>query len=564
MTNTDCFIPFKKSIVGIELPTLFNFPFYYQAHKIVKIAAEQVQEYLITQKDWKHNFGLNKNDTGLVIGKMFGVLIVENSKNEIGFLAAYSGKLADSNEHAYFVPPVFDILKKDGFFRREEEVLNQLNRNIENLKNNEDFKRLKTHFETENNLAKKEVEEAKAELRNKKKERKIKRNLALAKLANNELSKTDFENLKEKLKNESLKQQYFFKKLKHEWEERLETTEKELKRFTDKILAFKTERKERSNQLQQRLFDNYKFLNAKGDYKSLQTIFSKELEIAPPAGAGECAAPKLLHYAYKNNLKPIALGEFWWGQSPKSEIRKHKEFYPSCRNKCEPILGFMLEGLEVEKNPMLTNPAEGKSLTIVYEDEYLLLINKPAEFLSVPGRNIKDSVQTRMQKLYPNSMLVHRLDQSTSGLLLVAKDKETYQHLQSQFIKRTVNKRYFAVLDGILKQKTAFIDLPLRVDLNNRPHQLVCYEHGKAAQTKCEVLQINSSKNQTRVHFYPLTGRTHQLRVHAAHPDGLNAAIIGDDLYGKRANRLHLHAEYLEFLHPFTKERVSFKVEADF
>ncbi len=562
MTNTDCFIPFKESILGIELPSLFNFPFYYQAHDIVQLAAKQVQEYLLTQKDWKHNFGLNSTDTGLVIGKMFGVLVVENSKNEIGFLAAYSGKLADSNEHSYFVPPVFDMLKKDGFYRPEEEIVSNLNTQLEELEKNEDFKRLKLYVETESKIAKTEIEEAKRELASKKRERKIKRNLAAIKITNNEFSESEFENLKEELKDESLKQQYFFKKLQFSWQERLENAETQLKVFTDKITELKNERKQRSNQLQQRLFDNYKFLNAKGDFKSLQTIFSKELEIAPPAGAGECAAPKLLHYAYKNNLKPIALGEFWWGQSPKSEIRKHAEFYPSCRSKCEPILGFMLEGLEVEKNPMLTNPAEGKELEIVYEDDYLLLVNKPSEFLSVAGKNITDSVQTRMQKLYPNAMLVHRLDQSTSGLLLVAKDKETYHHLQSQFIKRTVSKRYLALLDGVLEQKTGLIDLPLRVDLDNRPHQLVCYEHGKPAQTRYEVLEIKDGK--TRVYFYPLTGRTHQLRVHAAHQNGLNTPIIGDDLYGKKTNRLHLHAQFLKFMHPVTKKYMSFKVDADF
>ncbi len=557
MTNKNRFISFEKSIKGIKLPNLFTFPFYYQAHQIVKIAAQQVQEYLINQKDWKHNFGLNQNDTGLIIGKMFGVLVVENQNKQLGFLAAYSGKLADSNAHNYFVPPVFDMLTKGGFYRPEEESLKNLNKKVEKLENNQEFEEAKNNLITQNQSAKTELEQAKTELRKRKKERKIKRDAA-SKI----LSQNDFENLKDELKDESLKQQYFFKKLKKEWKERLEIAEKEVSFFTDQINALKNERKQRSNDLQQRLFDNYKFLNAKGDSKSLQTIFNKELDIAPPAGAGECAAPKLLHYAYKNNLKPIALGEFWWGQSPKSEIRKHASFYPSCRNKCEPILGFMLEGLQVEANPMLKNPAEGKTLEIIYEDEYLLLVNKPAEFLSVQGRNIKDSVQTRMQKKYPNSMLVHRLDQSTSGLLLVAKDKETYHHLQSQFIKRTVKKRYIALLDGILTKKTGLIDLPLRVDLDNRPHQLVCYEHGKAAQTKYEVLKVKQGK--TRIYFYPITGRTHQLRVHAAHQNGLNIPIIGDDLYGKQANRLHLHAQYLEFLHPKTKERVSFLVEADF
>ncbi|WP_291726556.1 RluA family pseudouridine synthase [Bernardetia sp.] len=553
------FIPFKKSIKDIELPKLFNFPFYYEAHELVKIAAEQVQEYLTTQTDWKHNFGLNPNDEGMVIGKMFGVLVVRNKENEIGFLAAFSGKLADSNEHHYFVPPVFDILKKDGFFRKEEEVLNALNREIENLENDNEFKELQLFFNAETQRSLAEIEINKQKLKIKKQERKVRREAA-----SKELSETDFEHLKEQLKDESLEQQYFFKKLKRDWAERLLGVENQLNVFKDKIAELKKERKNRSNDLQQRLFEKYTFLNARGEYKSLQTIFNKELEIAPPAGAGECAAPKLLHYAYKNNLEPIVLGEFWWGQPPKSEIRKHGQFYPSCRAKCEPILGFMLQGLEVEENPMLKNPALGKELEIVYEDDSFLIINKPAEFLSVPGRNIKDSVQTRIQEIYPSAVLVHRLDQSTSGLLLVAKNKSSYQFLQRQFIKRTVKKRYIAVLDGILKTKNGLIDLPLRVDLENRPHQLICYQHGKPAQTKYEVLQVNSVKNQTRVYFYPLTGRTHQLRVHAAHPNGLNAAIVGDDLYGTRDERLHLHAEYLEFEHPKTRERVNFKVEADF
>ena len=562
MINKSRFIFFEKSIKEIELPKLFNFPFYYQAHEVVKIAATQVQEYLVTQKEWKHNFGLNQDNTGLIIGKMFGVLVVQNNENQIGFLAAFSGKLADSNEHSYFVPPVYDMLKRDGFFKKEEEILNNLNKKIEELENNYKFLAIRNNFEKQSKVAKDELEQLKGELREKKRNRKAKRNLALSKVAADKLSKSNFENLKEELKEESLKQQYFFKRQKQQWEEELEKISTKLHYFTDKIRQLKNERKQRSNDLQQRLFNNYKFLNAKGNYKSLQIIFKEELNIAPPAGAGECAAPKLLHYAYKNNFKPIALGEFWWGQSPKSEIRKHKEFYPSCRNKCEPILGFMLKGLEMEKNPMLTNPAKGKKLKIIYQDEYFLLINKPAEFLSVPGRNIKDSVQTRMQKKYPDSMLVHRLDQSTSGLLLVAKNRETYQDLQSQFIKRTVKKRYVALLDGTLEKKTGLISLPLRVDLNNRPYQLVCYEYGKPAQTKYEVLETNNGK--TRVLFYPITGRTHQLRVHAAHQNGLNAPIIGDDLYGKRANRLHLHAEFIEFNHPKTKERINFKIETDF
>jgi tRNA pseudouridine32 synthase/23S rRNA pseudouridine746 synthase len=225
----------------------------------------------------------------------------------------------------------------------------------------------------------------------------------------------------------------------------------------------------------------------------------------------------------------------------------------------------MLQDIPVDANPFGINPAEGKEVTIVYEDDYLALVNKPAEFLSVPGKQVKDSVDARMKALYPEAtgpLVVHRLDMSTSGLLLIAKTAEIHKELQSQFIKRKVQKRYIALLDGSITEDNGIIDLPLRVDLDNRPNQLVCYEHGKSAQTKWEV--ITRKDEQTLVYFYPITGRTHQLRVHAAHPSGLNAPIVGDDLYGTKANRLHLHAECITFQHPVSKEMMTITVAADF
>jgi len=248
--------------------------------------------------------------------------------------------------------------------------------------------------------------------------------------------------------------------------------------------------------------------------------------VPPPAGSGECAAPKLFQYAYEHDFKPIAMAEFWWGASPKSEVRKHKQFYPSCRSKCEPILGHMMQGLDVEDNPIQTVATYKAALEIVYEDDYLLLVNKPPEFLSVPGKHIQESVLTRMKRYLPKAkgpLLVHRLDMSTSGLLLVAKNEKTHKNLQKQFIARTIKKRYVALLDGEILTKTGVIDLPLRVDLDNRPQQLVCYTHGKPAKTNYEVVDIVAGK--TRIHFYPVSGRTHQLRVHAAHVDGLNMPI---------------------------------------
>jgi tRNA pseudouridine32 synthase / 23S rRNA pseudouridine746 synthase len=267
------------------------------------------------------------------------------------------------------------------------------------------------------------------------------------------------------------------------------------------------------------------------------------------------------------------MAEFWWGQSPSSEIRKQGHFYPACKSKCEPILGHMLQGIDMGVNPMNINPAEGKDLTIMYEDDYLVVVNKPADFLSVPGKRVDDSVFTRMKNKYPEAtgpMVVHRLDMSTSGLLLIAKTKEVHQHLQNQFLKRKIKKRYVALLAGTMMHEEhlealnteGFIDLPIRVDLDDRPRQLVCYEHGRFAQTKWQL--IEHLENQTRVHFYPLTGRTHQLRVHAAHPKGLNMPIVGDDLYGKRADRLYLHAEYLEFTHPISEEVIQVEAKADF
>jgi tRNA pseudouridine32 synthase/23S rRNA pseudouridine746 synthase len=334
-----------------------------------------------------------------------------------------------------------------------------------------------------------------------------------------------------------------------------------LKSFEDDINYLKELRKQKSSELQQKIFAHYSFLNTNQKTKSLGAIFENN----PPAGAGECAAPKLLQFAFAHDLKPITMAEFWWGQSPKSEIRQHKHFYPACRSKCEPILNHMLQGLNVDPNPMLDNPDAGKQITVVFEDADLAVILKPTEFLSVPGKTVKDSVFTRVQKLFPNAtgpLIVHRLDMSTSGLLLIAKNENSYKNLQAQFINRTIEKRYIALLDGIVKTPHGIIDLPLRVDLDNRPQQLVCDEHGKNAVTKYEVIAIKNK--QTRVYFYPITGRTHQLRVHAAHHLGLQTPIVGDDLYGIKKDRLCLHAESITFTHPTTSERMSFSVPAEF
>ena len=543
----DFFQHFKTNISGINLPEKFTFPFYYEPNELSKIASQELQNYLETQTDFEHNFGLDETQKGLVIGKMFGVLVCENSKGELGYLAAFSGKLADSNHHKKFVPTVYDMLDENGFYKIGENKLNQITKEIEVLE--QDLKYLEA-LETLKNIQ----NEAKIDLNRQKKVMKLQKELRTEKRTNPNCNI-------EELNKESQLEKILFKKMTKYWEYKIADAEKEVNLFTNEINAKKETRRIKSAQLQQQLFDNYAFLNQYKNSKSLGQIFKNN----PPAGAGECAAPKLLHYAFQNNLKPIAMAEFWWGETPKSEIRKHGQFYPACTGKCEPILKHMLLDIEMDENPFLNNTAENQNIEIVFEDDYLAVFHKPHEFLSVPGKNVSDSVYQRVKELYPNAtgpLIVHRLDMSTSGLMLIAKSEEIYKSLQRQFIKRTVQKRYVAILDGIVSQNEGYIDLPLRVDLDNRPNQLVCYEHGKSARTKFEV--ISRENNKTRIYFFPITGRTHQLRVHASHKLGLNCPIIGDDLYGTKANRLHLHAEEITFEHPINKERITILKEAEF
>lgn len=539
-----------EEVDGIVLPKQFTFPFYYTPHSLCITAAKAVQNYLETQTNFTHNFGLDSKQTGLQIGKMFGVMVVKNTAGELGYLTAFSGKLAESNFIKGFVPTVYDTLRPDGFYKKGEARLNSLNKLITDLEQANELDDLRAkvmHYEAS---YKEELKAFKAELKSKKKARKARREAAFG-----VLSTLDYEALLEDLKQQSIYYHFRLKDLKTDWELKLKAANKALDALVAPIEALKLERATLSSALQNRLHEQYRFLNAKGETKDLLAIFKPTVTPTPPAGSGECAAPKLFQYAYEHDLKPIAMAEFWWGASPKSEVRQHKQFYPSCRSKCEPILGHMMQGLDVEDNPIQQQVVKDVHLDIVYEDDYLLVVNKPHEVLSVPGKYITASVLTKMRRYLPKAkgpLLVHRLDMSTSGLLLVAKNEKTHKNLQKQFMARTVKKRYVALLDGVLETASGEVELPLRVDLDNRPQQLVCYEHGKLAKTLFETIGIENGK--TRVYFYPVTGRTHQLRVHAAHASGLNAPIVGDDLYGTKAERLHLHAESLQFTHPVTLE----------
>ncbi|MGH1438113.1 MAG: RluA family pseudouridine synthase [Lewinella sp.] len=491
---------------------------------------------------------------------MFGVLVVKDSAGQLGYLSAFSGKIADSNHHPGFVPPLFDMLSEGSFFLAGMEVLNQINEQIKQLSASPALLESRQVLADTQAEATEQVEGFRAKMKAAKKARKVKREAARI-----TFEAADFLALQEELKQESLQHQFYFKDLVKRWTERTTQAQEQYDHYQSEIDMLKERRKNRSNALQQQLFAQYQFLNQAGETRSLEDIFKHTAIKKPPAGAGECAAPKLLQYAFANNFQPVAMAEFWWGQSPKSEVRKHGNFYPACRGKCEPILGHMLAGMTLDDNPMLSNRNQVTDIPVVYEDEHLLLINKPPEFLSVPGRHVKDSIQLRMKQKYPEAtgpMVAHRLDMSTSGLMIIAKSMEVYKFLQRHFMKRTVSKRYEALLDGIVAEDEGTIDLPLRLDIDDRPRQMVCYEHGKAARTHWKVIDRQDGK--TRIHFFPITGRTHQLRVHAAHTLGLNAPIIGDDLYGKIGTRLHLHAAAITFKHPVTKEMVSFEVSADF
>ena len=538
---------FTTSITDIPLPERFTYPFCYTPHPLCILAAKEVQSYLTRQTAWKDE---------LRQGKMFGVLIVQTEHGETGYLAAFSGILAGKNLHPFFVPPVYNLLQPQGFFKIEEENISSINRNIRQLENDKAYAALSAELARTIQSAENILATAKAQLKE-------------AKTAREQRRKEKELNAQEEaeLIRESQFQKAEYKRLERSWKARITTLQTQTEDWERRISALKSERKTRSAALQQKLFEQFGMLNYRGEVKNLCEIFGQTVHKTPPAGAGECAAPKLLQQAYLHGWKPIAMAEFWWGDSPKTEIRHHGHYYPACKGKCEPILQHMLQGLQVEENPMLKRmQVPSQNLEIVYEDPWLSVINKPAGMLSVPGKEDAVSVYSLMREQYPEAdgpLTVHRLDMATSGLMLIAKTKRVHQNLQAQFKNRLVRKRYVALLEGIVPKDKGTVDLPLCLNPLDRPRQMVHTEHGKPAITDYQVLERLDGK-RTRIAFYPRTGRTHQLRIHAAHPLGLHGPIIGDELYGEKADRLYLHAEYLEFTHPITGETVRITKEAEF
>ena len=530
------FHTFAQPIQSIPLPERFTYPFHYTPHPLCVIAAEETQAYLKERTEWREE---------LQTGKMFGVLVVRTPAGEVGYLAAFSGNLAGKNVHPFFVPPIYDLLQPDGFFRQEEERINEINARIRTLQASPALEDVRSRLQSTIEYCDFVLQAAKDLMKKRKEERDRLRQFPLTEEETTLLIK------------ESQHMKAAHKLTKKSLRSILEEDQAKVDRLEQEIEQLKQERKRRSAALQRKLFEQFRILNARGEVKDLCELFAPTYQGAPPAGAGECAAPKLLQYTYQHQLEPIAMAEFWWGDSPKTEIRHHGYYYPACKGKCEPILHHMLQGLRVDENPLLADSHRETKLDILYEDDYLLVINKPEGMLSVPGKGDADSVYQRLSILYPEAtgpIIVHRLDMATSGLLLAAKTKEAHQNLQAQFKNRTIQKRYIALLEGEVPQDEGEIRLPLCPDPLDRPRQIVSEEFGKPALTHYRVLERTSGK--TLIAFYPQTGRTHQLRVHAAHPQGLHCPILGDKLYGRKAERLYLHAEYLAFTHPITSERI--------
>lgn len=556
----------------------------YEPHPLCIQACREVQEMLARREDWQEE---------IARGKMFGVLIVENVKTDTdvqkrgypaadseapkwGYLAAYSGQIGGRSDWEDFVPAVFDYLQPDGYFKTHEAEISRINQSISHLEKDERMKEARTLIRQLQEERKRNI----AAYQEKMKEAKAKRN-----------SRREAGNLSEAEEAEMIRESQFMKaelrRLKKSLSEKT-ALETEFDDYQENILRLKQLRKQLSDALQQWLFSQFRMLNQEGESKDLLEIFRDEalkeypqaaiatsriaaLKMVPPAGSGECCEPKLLQYAYQHGYKPLQMAMFWWGESPKEEIRHHLQFYPACNGKCKPILHWMLPASTFE--PEAINLSIYDKVETLYEDREIAVIHKPEGLLSVPGKDAaQPSVYALMRRKYPEAtgpLIVHRLDMATSGLMIIAKTEFAYHRLQKEFLNHRVQKKYIAIISekeisGKEIPEKGIISLPLLPDYLNRPRQIVNHEQGKEAITEYEILErIDGS--HLRIALYPKTGRTHQLRVHCAHQEGLNAPILGDPLYGnEKAARLHLHAEEITFEHPLTGKKITIKRKADF
>ena len=546
----------------IQPPHQFTFPFCYEPHPLCRLAAAEVEHHIVESGVWQ-------GETSC--GKMFGVLVVreerrvkseesDGSEGALGFIAAYSGLLAGRNDWAYFVPPVFDAQQPDGHFKVTERSISDINKEIDGIRRSADYQSAKNREEELRQSADEQIAAMKQHIASAKAERDRRRSDAQAGLVH--ISEAEAA----AMTRESQTLKADLRRLKQRLDMELSAAHALTFQYDERIAALRQRRRSMSDELQRWLFEQYRMLNARGEERNLIDIFSATTHGIPPAGAGDCCAPKLLQYAYSHGLQPVCMAEFWWGESPRQEIRHHLSYYPACRSKCLPILTHMLQGLDVEPNPLMAAATE--RLKIVYEDDAICVVDKPAGMLSVPGKDNVESVKSIMRQRWHqydgNPIMVHRLDRDTSGLMVVARTLEAYHSLQQQFACRTAAKRYEAVLDGVPALQQGTISLPLMPDITDRPRQRVDMEHGKPSVTTYRV--VSTQNHRTLVWLFPHTGRTHQLRVHCAHPLGLATPILGDPLYGRgtAAPRMYLNAAELEITHPVTGRRMQWESESAF
>ncbi|MDQ6997992.1 MAG: pseudouridine synthase [Mariprofundus sp.] len=555
--SDDLLTYFPETPVADEMPSIMPSPFSNAPHPLAEKACLMLQERLATQTDLPRDFFSTNG------GKMFGVLVVRDQGGGVGFLSGFSAMMNGEWIMPGFVPQVYDQAGHDAFLSDGNEQLADLTAQLQQLERSSLRASLKQQIAALMLARDQQLSALKQKHKAAKDARKQQRQILQQR---QDLSDAERQPTIAAL---ALASQHHKREATNAmmiWSEQLQVLQDQLVGIEAEITSIKETRTEKSRILHRRVFETYVLTNHLNEKRPMTDFF----EGMPPAGAGDCAGPKLIQYAHQHGLYPLALAEFWWGTSPASGIRHHGQFYPACRGKCHPILPFMLRGLEVEAEPdfgLAVATVGADEPQVVFEDDDLLVLNKPAGLMSSPGKYVKDSVYTRLMERYPELpelKLVHRLDMATSGLLLVAKNLRVNKQLQKQFIQRSVEKRYEALLNRRLPpdMQEGDIDLPLRVDFDDRPRQVVCYEYGKAAQTHWQV--IGYEGETTRILFYPHTGRTHQLRMHASHKDGLNAAIIGDALYGEDAERLMLHAQRLCFNHPKTRERMEFEIPAPF
>jgi|CXWL01.1.fsa_nt_gi tRNA pseudouridine32 synthase/23S rRNA pseudouridine746 synthase len=487
-------------------------------------------------------------------GKMFGVLVVQNAEGRVGFLRAFSGQLAQQWELEGFVPPVFDRALRVAVEPPGEVTVKSLTTRVEKEEANPE----RLRFQAELEALRQQQDLALTQLKQKHQARRVSRRESRAGMPAGD---PRFEAFDQQSRADDAESRH----AKASAKAQRATLEYPLHRLERRRRALHRLRHIVSLEVSRQLYDTYLFENAKGHATTLRALFAPHV---PSSGTGDCAAPKLLVYAQRNALTPLAILEFWWGAPPLGGARREGSYYAACKDKCGPLLPFLLDGMAVLPSQRFRPPELSKHpLPIVFQDEHFVVVEKPAGLLSIPGTDatVVDSVQARMRTLFPKAtgpLIVHRLDLETSGLMLVALTDDAYQALQGQFLRREVKKRYTAILDGAVANDSGTIELPLRVDLEQRPRQIVDFEHGKPAVTEYRVVERANGK--TRVALFPFTGRTHQLRVHAAHRDGLGTPILGDRLYGTPHARLALHAELLEVRHPATGAVMVFRSPAPF